>query len=187
MREDLLAAQPIHRFLGAEDWAAERVVGPERGHENLMNEIVRRVLDHFDFFEDHRAHRFQVGIAESRRDNDVGQQIERGIDLLIEHVCVKRRVFLAGERVDVAAEDVDDLGDVAGRSRRRALEYEVLEKMRRAAVLLRLDGRTAAQVIPQRDRADVRKGLNERRHPGRQHVTTYGRRGLASHDSILVN
>ena len=37
-----------------------------------------------------------------------------GLDLLVEHVRVERRVLLAGEGVDVAAEDVDDLGDVGG-------------------------------------------------------------------------
>ena len=90
--------------------------------------------------------------------------------LLVEHVRVEGGVLLAGERVDVAAEDVDDLRDLGGGALLGALEDEVLEKVRRAAVLLRLDRRAAAQVVAERDRADVRKRLDQDGEAGGEDV-----------------
>src|SRR5207253_2793408 len=60
MREDLLPRQTIHRFLGAEDRPPERMIRPERCHENLVHQVVRCVLDHLDLFEDDRALRFEA-------------------------------------------------------------------------------------------------------------------------------
>ena len=74
VREDLLSPQPVHGLLGAENRPAERVVGPEGGDEDLVNEIVGRVLDHLDLFEDDAALDFQIVVGEARRDDDVGQQ-----------------------------------------------------------------------------------------------------------------
>src|SRR3954468_7666339 len=81
---------------------------------------------------------------------------------------VERRVLLAGERIDVAAEDVDDLRDLGGRSMRGPFEHEVLEEMRCAAVLDRFDRRSAAQVIAERHGADVRQGFDEDGEAGRK-------------------
>ena len=61
-----------------------------------------------------RALRLDVVVGEARRDDDVGEEIERELDLLVEDVRVERRVLLAGEGVDVAAEDVDHLRDLGG-------------------------------------------------------------------------
>ena len=58
-----VALQPGDRLLGAEDRAAERMVGPERGDEDLVHEIVRRVLDHLDLFEDDAALHLHVVVA----------------------------------------------------------------------------------------------------------------------------
>ena len=55
MREDLFAAQAVHRFFCAEDRTPERMIGPERGHEDLVHQIVGSVLDHLDFLEDDGA------------------------------------------------------------------------------------------------------------------------------------
>src|SRR5207302_1543779 len=90
---------------------------------------------------------FEIVVGEPRRDNDVREQAERDLHLLIEDVAVERGVLLAGEGIDVSAEDVDDFGDVAGRARSCAFENQMLEKVRRAAVLFRLDRGTAAEVI----------------------------------------
>src|SRR5205085_1849727 len=121
----------------------------------------------------------------ARRDDDVGEEIERGIDLLIEYVRVERRVLLAGERVDVAAEDVDDLGDVAGGAAFRSFENEMLEEVRRAAVLFRLDRGAATQVKAEGHGANVRKRLDENRQAGRQHMPR--NRGSQRHCRFIVD
>ncbi len=171
---DLFAPEPVHSLLGAQNRTAERMVGPEGGDEDFVNEIVRRVFDHLDLFEDDAALDLEVVVGEARRDDDVGQQAERGLHLLVEDVAVERGVLLAGEGIDVAAEDVDHLGDVARRPRGRPLEHQVLEKVRRPAVLLRLDGGTAAQVVAERHGADVGEGFDDDRQPRGEDVAADG-------------
>jgi hypothetical protein len=183
--EDLRALEARDRLLGAEDGAAERVIGPERGYENLVHEIVRRVLDHPDFLEDHAALHLHVFSGEARRGDDVGQQIERGRHLLVEHVRVERGVLLAGERVDVASEDVDDFGDVGGGAALGAFEDEMLEKVRRAAVLFRLHCRAAAQIEPERGGANVRQRFDDDREAGGKRGFE-DRRRRASHARRIV-
>src|SRR5207302_286117 len=95
---------------------------------------------------------------------------ERDLHLLVEDVAVERGVLFAGEGIDVAAEDVDDFGDVASRARSRAFENQMLEKVRRAAVLFRLDCGTAAEVIAERNGADVRERLDQDRQPRGEYV-----------------
>src|SRR5207248_6259667 len=63
----------------------------------------------------------------------------------------------------------------------------MLEEMRRAAVLLRLDCRAAAQVVGEGNRSDVRKRLDQDRHPGGEDMPADGRRGFPGHAEILMN
>ena len=175
MFHDLLTFQPLHRLLGSEDRTAQGMIGPERRHENLVNEIVGCVLDHLDLFEDDAALHLDVFIGEAGRGDDVGQKIEGCVNLLIEHVRVERCVLFAGERINVPAEDVDDLRDLGGGAATRALEHQMLEKVRRAAVFLRFNGRSTAQVIAERDRADVGQRLDENRQTRRKQLPRDGR------------
>ena len=52
--------------------------GQNDGDEDLVHEIVRRVLDHLDLFEDDAALHLHVVVGEARRGHDVGEQVERG-------------------------------------------------------------------------------------------------------------
>src|SRR2546421_8181863 len=49
---DSLAFEALKRFRRAEDRASERMIGIELFGKNLEDQIVRRVFDHFDLFED---------------------------------------------------------------------------------------------------------------------------------------
>ncbi len=159
--DDGVASEPVHALLGAEDRPPQRMLGPEGGDEDLVNEVVRRVFDHTDLFEDDASLHLQVVVREARCHDDLGEEVEGEGELLVEHVGVERGVLLAGEGIDVAAEHVDDFGDVGGRPIRRSLEDEVLEEVRRAAVLLAFHGRSGAEVIAEGHRTDVRKRLDE--------------------------
>ncbi len=154
------------RLLGSEDRPAERVILPELADEDLVDQVVRRVLHHADLFEDDAPLHLDVGLREARAEDDVGQQIERDVDLLVEHVRVEGGVLLPREGVHVPAENVDDAGDVGRRTALGPLEDQVLEEMRRPGVLGSLDGRTAAEVIPERDRSNVGESLDENGESG---------------------
>ena len=66
--------------------------------------------------------------------DDVGQDVDRERQVLVEHLDVVAGVFLRGERVELAADRVDRLRDVLRRPRRRALEEHVLDEVRDAAL-----------------------------------------------------
>ena len=57
--------------------------------------------------------------GEGRAQHDVGQQVDRERQVLVEHLDVVAGVFLRGEGVELAADRVDRLRDVLGRARRR--------------------------------------------------------------------
>ena len=50
--EQRLARERFDRLLRPEDRAAERMAFPEMLREQLVHQVVGRVLDHLDFFED---------------------------------------------------------------------------------------------------------------------------------------
>ena len=100
---------------GAQNRAAERVVLPEPLREELVDEVVRRVLDHLDLFDDDLLLALEVLDAERRVADDVGEDVDGERQMLVEHLDVVARVFLGGERVELAADRVDRLRDVLGR------------------------------------------------------------------------
>ena len=95
------------------------MVLPEALREQLVDEIVGRVLDHLDFFEDDFLLALDIVGAERRVEDDVGQDVDGERQMLVEDLDVVAGVFLRGERVELAADRVDRLRDVLGRPRRR--------------------------------------------------------------------
>ena len=87
---------------------------PEVLREQLVDEIVGRVLDHLDLFEDHLLLALDLVGRERRAQDDVGEEVDRERQVLVEHLDVVARVFLGRERVELAADRVDRLRDVLG-------------------------------------------------------------------------
>ena len=110
---------------------------PEALGEQLMNQVVGRVLDHLDFFEDHFLFTTDVDLAERRVHDDVGQHLDRQRQMLVEHLEVVAGVLLGREGVHLPPDGVDGLSDVFSRARVRPLEKHVLDEVRDAALLER--------------------------------------------------
>ena len=87
---------------------------PEMLREDLVDEIVRRVLDHLDLFEDDLLLALDLRGLELGPAHDVRQQIDRNRQVLVEHLDVVAGVLLRGERVELAADRIDLLRDVFG-------------------------------------------------------------------------
>ena len=137
------------------------MVFPESLREQLVHEVVGRVLDHLDFFDDDLLLALDVVGAERRIADDVRQDVDGERQVLVEHLDVIAGVFLRGERVELAADGVDRLGDVFGGARAGALEQHVLDEMRDAAALGRFVARSAGQPDADADRTDLRHPLGE--------------------------
>jgi hypothetical protein len=168
IRPQPLAGERLDGFLRAEDRAAERMVGPEVLGEQLMDQIVGRILDHLDLFEDDLLFPIDVFLAEARPHDDVREDLDGERQMLVEHLDVVARVFLRRERVHLPADRIDRLRDVLGGARVGPLEQHVLDEVRDAALLLRLVARAARQPDADADRADMR-------HPLRQETETIGK------------
>ena len=78
-----------------------------------------------------------VVLGERRVVHDVPEDVEPETEMLGEQPHVEGRVLLRGERVAVAADLIERLGDRGGRPSRRALEQEVLEEVGRARKTVR--------------------------------------------------
>ncbi|MNC85040.1 hypothetical protein D3C83_06120 [compost metagenome] len=146
------------------------MISPEVLGEELVDEVVGRVLDHLDFFEDHLLLALDVFGAERRVHDDVRQDLDRQRQVLVEHLDVIAGVLLRGEGVHLAADRINRLRDVFGRARGGALEEHVLDEMRDAALLLRLVPGAAREPHADADRPNVRHPLREKTEAIRQNV-----------------
>ncbi len=104
--------------------------------EELVNEVVRRVLDHLDLFEDDLLFATDVVGAERRVHDDVGEHLDGQRQVLIEDFEVVARVLLRREGIHLSADGIDGLSDVLGGPRRGSLEQHVLDEVSDAALLL---------------------------------------------------
>ncbi len=111
---------------------------PEILREKLVDQILRIVLGHADFFLDHALLAFDVVIRELRIEDHIGNDVERFRKMLVEHARIEADHFLRGEGVEHAAERIDFAGDVFCRAAARAFEDHVLDEMRDAVDVLGL-------------------------------------------------
>ncbi len=118
---------------------------PEALREQLVDQIVGRVLDHLDLFEDHLLLALDIGRRKRGVEHQIGQHVDRLGQVLVEDLDVVARVLLGGEGVQVAAQAVHFLRNVLSRPAAGALEEHVLDKVGDAAVLKRLVSRASGQ------------------------------------------
>ena len=98
----------------AQNRPPERVILPELLGEQLVDEVVRRVLHHLDFFEDDLLLAFDVVGGKLRTPHDIREHLNGQRQMLVQDLQVVAGVFLGGEGVHLAADGVDRLGNVLG-------------------------------------------------------------------------
>ena len=99
------------------------------------DEVVGRVFDGADLLHDDVLLARELLRLEGRIGEDVGQHVERKRHVGAQDARVIGRALDAGRRIEIAADRLDLLGDLARGAARRALECHVLEEMRDAVLV----------------------------------------------------
>ena len=102
---------------------------PEIFGEQVVDEIVGSIFGLRYFLQYDLALAFDFRGIENRLEKDIGEHVGRHLEVLAEHLGVVAGVFLAGERVEYAADAVEGLGDFRGGALLGALEKQMLDEM----------------------------------------------------------
>ena len=81
--------------------------------DQVVDELLRRVLVHRDLLEHDLA--LGVELVEERREDHVAHHVERRLEVDVGHARVDDGVLARRRGVELAAELVEDLGDLEGR------------------------------------------------------------------------
>ena len=86
------------------------MVAEDRLGDQVVHELLRRVLVHRDLLEHDLA--LGVELGERRREHHVAHHVHRRLEVVVGHARVDERVLARRRRVQLAAEAVEDLGDL---------------------------------------------------------------------------
>ncbi len=125
-------------LLATDDVPAQRLVAVEKLVVDAADVVARSVEVHVHLLDDHALLAVDLLRVELRVPEHVGEDVERDRPVLARAADVVARVLLAREGVELAADPVDLVADVArGRPVLRALEEHVLREVGDAARLRR--------------------------------------------------
>ncbi len=123
--------------------------------------VVGIVLVHLDLFEDDAALAGNFLGGEDGIEDEVGEDVEGGRDVLVQHLHVEADGFLAGEGVEIAADGVDFASDALRGAGFRPFKDHVLDKMRDAIQLRHFVTGAGAHPDAHGDGADVLHAFGE--------------------------
>ena len=127
--------------------------------EEVVDEILGRVLHHRDLLEHDLA--LGVDVGERRCEDHVRHHVEGTLEMAVGDARVHDRRLARRGCVQLAAHLVEDLGDLLGRVRARALEEQVLDEVRHAGLRVGLVPRARSDPEPERHRAHVIEALGD--------------------------
>ena len=142
-----------------DDRTAERMRAEHGLRGEVVDEIVRRVLDHRDLLEHDLA--LRVDVDERRPEHHVRHHVERSLEAVVGDPRVDDGRLARRRCVQLAAELVEDLRDLLRRVARRALEEQVLDEVRDAGACVGLVARARADPEPERDRPNAGDALGD--------------------------
>ena len=112
------------------------MVGKERRVRELVHHIVGRVVAHPDLFENDVPLGLHLIGSERGPPHDVGENVERQLEVIVGHPHVERGVLLGREGVHVAADGLDRGRDIRRGPVGRSLEEQVLQEVAGAELAL---------------------------------------------------
>ena len=132
---------------------------PKPLEEDLMNEILRRVLHHVDLFENHIALALHFDRGERWIENDIRKKLEGKRQMLVQNPCIEPYVLLICKCVELSPYGIDRLRNIRGRTGFRAFEEKVLNEVRDARCAISLEPRAAFDPDADRDGSKMRHDL----------------------------
>ena len=144
---------------GADHGPAEGVAAEHRLGDQIVDELLRLVLVHRDLLEHDLA--LGVHLGESRSEDHVAHHVDRRLEVVVGDPRVDDGVLARGCGIQLAAEPVENLGDLLRRVAVCALEEQMLDEVRDARAVIALVARARADPVAERDRANVRQPLGD--------------------------
>ena len=130
---DRLARDRRDHLGGADHRAAERMVAEHGLGDQVVHELLRRVVVHRDLLEHDVALGIELG--ERGREHHLAHHVHRRLELVVGDARVDERVLARGGGVQLAAETVEDLGDLQRAVPVGSLEQQVLDEVRHARLV----------------------------------------------------
>ena len=140
--------------LGAADHRpAERVRAEDRLGGQVVDHVLRIVLDHRDLFEHDLSLRVDVG--QGGLEDHVRHHVERNVDVVVGHAGVDDGGLARRGRIELATHRVEQLGDLDRVVALGALEEQMLDEVRHPCLRDRLVAGAGADPEPDRRGADA--------------------------------
>ena len=132
--------------------------------DQVVHELLRRVLVHRDLLEHHLPLRLELG--ERRREDHVAHHVDGRHEVVVGDARVDQRVLTRRRGVQLAAETVEDLCDLERAVPARPLEEQVLDEVRHTCLRRLLVARSGADPVADRRRPNVVEPLGDHAFAG---------------------
>ncbi len=130
-----------------------------------MYQLIGLVFDLPNLLEDDALFAADIGREEARVEEHIAEEVDGEGHVLGKHPGVVAGRFLIGEGVQLPADGIQRLCDIARRARSSPLEQHVLQSVADAGPLWRFMHRPDAHPDPNRSREDVRNLLGQNADP----------------------
>ena len=122
-------AEVSYRLTRPKDRMAVRMRAPERLVMQLEHEVVRRILHHPDLLENNLPLQREIARAQQRPKDDIGDDVGRLHQVLVEDTGLIHRVLTRRVRVQRSTERLELQGNLLRAPPFGPLEHHVLEEM----------------------------------------------------------
>ena len=136
-RQQRVTGHRRNLVMRAENRARKRMLAEIRFRQQVVDQILRRILAHGNLLKNDAALFFKFRFIHSRVEQQVAKQIHRTRQMLGYYLGIIAGAFLCGKRIDLPAERIHlDRNFLCG-AVLRAFKEHMLHKVRKAALLRR--------------------------------------------------